>query len=216
MNKTNKFGLIGYYNYTVILTNLSLISSVFGIYMAMQGHVETAVYCLMVSGFCDMFDGKVARTKERCAAEQRFGIQLDSLSDLVCFGVLPTVIGYAIGMTERLAVFVFFIYVMAALTRLAYFNVMEEERQSKTPEKRKAYTGLPVTAVALIIPLIYIAGKFVKIKFHLLYGACMLVIALAFVVPFQIKKPGTGAAVVLVLIGVLEVICMIRGFHYGG
>ncbi len=216
MNKTNKFGLIGYYNYTVILTNLSLISSVFGIYMAMQGHVETAVYCLMVSGFCDMFDGKVARTKERCAAEQRFGIQLDSLSDLVCFGVLPTVIGYAIGMTERLAVFVFFIYVMAALTRLAYFNVMEEERQSKTPEKRKAYTGLPVTAVALIIPLIYIAGKFVEIKFHLLYGACMLVIALAFVLPFQIKKPGTGAAVVLVLIGVLEVICMIRGFHYGG
>jgi CDP-diacylglycerol--serine O-phosphatidyltransferase len=216
MNKTNKFGLIGYYNYTVILTNLSLISSVFGIYMAMQGHVETAVYCLMVSGFCDMFDGKVARTKDRCEAEQRFGIQLDSLSDLVCFGVLPTVIGYAIGMTERLAVFVFFIYVMAALTRLAYFNVMEEERQSKTPEKRKSYTGLPVTAVALIIPLIYIVGKFVEIKFHLLYGACMLVIALAFVLPFQLKKPGNVAAVVMVLIGILEVACMIRGFHYGG
>ena len=210
MNKTNKFGLIGYYNYTVILTNLSLISSVFGIYMAMQGHVETAVYCLMVSGFCDMFDGKVARTKDRCEAEQRFGIQLDSLSDLVCFGVLPTVIGYAIGMTERLAVFVFFIYVMAALTRLAYFNVMEEERQSKTPEKRKSYTGLPVTAVALIIPLIYIVGKFVEIKFHLLYGACMLVIALAFVLPFQLKKPGNVAAVVMVLIGILEVACMIR------
>lgn len=216
MNKTNKFGLIGYYNYTVILTNLSLISSVFGIYMAMRGHVETAVYCLMVSGFCDMFDGKVARTKERCEAEQRFGIQLDSLSDLVCFGVLPTVIGYAIGMTEQLAVFVFFIYVMAALTRLAYFNVMEEERQSKTPEKRKSYTGLPVTAVALIIPLIYIIGKFVEIKFHLLYGACMLVIALAFVLPFQLKKPGNVAAIVMVMIGVLEIVCMIRGFHYGG
>ena len=50
--------LIGYYNYTVILTNLSLISSVFGIYMAMRGYVAGAVYCLMVSGFCDMFDGK--------------------------------------------------------------------------------------------------------------------------------------------------------------
>lgn len=216
MNKTNKFGLIGYYNYTVILTDLSLISSVFGIYMAMQGHVETAVYCLMVSGFCDMFDGKVARTKERCEAEQKFGIQLDSLSDLVCFGVLPTVIGYAIGMTERLAVLVFFIYVMAALTRLAYFNVMEEERQSKTPEKRKSYTGLPVTTVALIIPLIYIAGKFVEIKFHLFYGASMLIIALAFVLPFQIKKPGSVGAVVMVLLGIIEVVCMIRGFHYGG
>ena len=97
--------LIGYYNYTVILTDLSLISSVFGIYMAMRGHVAGAVYCLMVSGFCDMFDGKVARTKKRCEAEQKFGIQLDSLSDLVCFGVLPTVIGYAIGMTNKLYVF---------------------------------------------------------------------------------------------------------------
>ena len=134
--------LIGYYNYTVILTDLSLISSVFGIYMAMRGHVAGAVYCLMVSGFCDMFDGKVARTKKRCEAEQKFGIQLDSLSDLVCFGVLPTVIGYAIGMTNKFYVFVFFIYVMAALTRLAYFNVMEEERQSQTPERRKEYVEI--------------------------------------------------------------------------
>ena len=57
MNKTSKFGLLGYYNYTVILTNLSLVSSSLGIYMAMSGHVKAAVCCLMISGFCDMFDG---------------------------------------------------------------------------------------------------------------------------------------------------------------
>ncbi|MCI8646083.1 MAG: hypothetical protein HFE76_04600 [Firmicutes bacterium] len=207
--------MLGFYNYTVILTNLSLISSVFGIYMAIQGQVQAAVYCLMISGFCDMFDGKVARTKERCEAEQRFGIQLDSLSDLVCFGVLPTVIGYAIGMTEKISVVVFFLYVMAAMTRLAYFNVMEEERQNQTPEKRKEYMGLPVTAVALIIPLIYILGKFVSIKFHFLYGACMLMIALAFVLPFRIKKPGTGAAVVMILLGIGELIALVAGVGYG-
>lgn len=208
--------LIGYYNYTVILTNLSLISSVFGIYMAMKGHVEGAVFCLMLSGFCDMFDGKVARTKERCEAEQKFGIQLDSLSDLVCFGVLPTVIGYAVGMTNKFYVFVFFIYVMAALTRLAYFNVMEEERQSQTPERRKEYVGLPVTSVALIIPLVYILGKFVELEFHMVYGIAMLLIACAFVLNFRIKKPGKIAAVVMILIGIAEIICMFFGFHYGG
>lgn len=216
MNRANKFKLLGFYNYTVILTNMSLVSSVFGIYMAILGYVQTAVYCLMISGFCDMFDGKVARTKERCKAEQRFGIQLDSLSDLVCFGVLPTVIGYAIGMTEKLSVVIFFLYVMAAMTRLAYFNVMEEERQSQSPEKRKEYTGLPVTAVALIIPLIYILGKFVSVQFHVLYAACMLLIALAFVLPFRIKKPGTGAAVVMILLGVGEIIALVAGVRYGG
>lgn len=216
MNRANKFKLLGFYNYTVILTNMSLVSSVFGIYMAILGYVQTAVYCLMISGFCDMFDGKVARTKERCKAEQRFGIQLDSLSDLVCFGVLPTVIGYAIGMTEKISVVIFFLYVMSAMTRLAYFNVMEEERQSQSPEKRKEYTGLPVTAVALIIPLIYILGKFVSVQFHVLYGACMLLIALAFVLPFRIKKPGTGAAVVLILLGVGEIIALVAGVRYGG
>lgn len=208
--------LIGYYNYTVILTNLSLISSVFGIYMAMKGHVEGAVFCLMLSGFCDMFDGKVARTKDRCEEEQKFGIQLDSLSDLVCFGVLPTVIGYAVGMTNKFYVFVFFIYVMAALTRLAYFNVMEEERQSQTPERRKEYVGLPVTSVALIIPLVYILGKFVEFEFHMVYGIAMFLIAIAFVLNFRIKKPGKIAAVVMILIGIAEIVCMFLGFHYGG
>lgn len=208
--------LIGYYNYTVILTNLSLISSVFGIYMAMKGHVEGAVFCLMLSGFCDMFDGKVARTKDRCEAEQKFGIQLDSLSDLVCFGVLPTVIGYAVGMTNKFYVIVFFIYVMAALTRLAYFNVMEEERQSQTPERRKEYVGLPVTSVALIIPLVYILGKFVELEFHRVYGIALLLIAIAFVLNFRIKKPGKITAVVMILIGIAEIVCMFLGFHYGG
>ena len=52
----------------------------------------------MFSGFCDMFDGIVARTKkDRTDEEKRFGIQLDSLSDIVCFGVLPFVIGVCSG-----------------------------------------------------------------------------------------------------------------------
>lgn len=206
--------LIGYYNYTVILTNLSLVSSVFGIYMAINGNVSGAVYSLMVSGFCDTFDGAVARTKDRCPQEEKFGIQLDSLSDLVCFGVLPTVIGYAVGMHNRLYLIVFFIYVMAALTRLAYFNVMEEERQSSNPEKRKEYIGLPVTAVALIIPLIYIIGRFIELEFHKVYGISLLIIAFAFVLNFRVRKPGNLGKIIMILLGLVEMICMILGFHY--
>ena len=51
-----------------------------------------ALLCLMFAGFCDMFDGKIASTMKRTKQEKRFGIQIDSLSDLICFGALPALI----------------------------------------------------------------------------------------------------------------------------
>ena len=85
--------MLGIYNYTVILTYLGMLSGFAGILFAFEGQLWAALGCLMFSGVCDMFDGKVASTKkERTRSEKRFGIQIDSLSDLVCFGVLPSVI----------------------------------------------------------------------------------------------------------------------------
>ena len=83
--------LIGFYDYTVVLTYLSLISSVFGITQAIHGNYKWAILCLALSGFCDAFDGRVARTKkDRDEDEKSFGVQLDSLCDVICFGVFFT------------------------------------------------------------------------------------------------------------------------------
>ena len=93
--------MIGFYNYTVILTYMGLASSLIGIYLAMSGsHITMAVIALMISGLCDMFDGKVARTRKRTDDEKKFGIQIDSLCDLICFGLLPAAIGYSVGMNK--------------------------------------------------------------------------------------------------------------------
>ena len=139
--------MIGFYNYTVILTYLSLVSSALGIYFASGigesgSHPEYAIVCLMLSGLFDMFDGKVARTRKRTDEEKKFGIQIDSLCDLVCFGVLPSVIGYSIGMNSWADMFVLILFTLCAVIRLAYFNVMEEARQKVTKENRKEYEGL--------------------------------------------------------------------------
>ena len=95
--------MIGFYDYTVILTYLSLLSSTTGIVVALSSfngspaHPYIGCFFLLLSGLCDAFDGKVARTKKmRSPAEKAFGIQIDSLSDLVAFGVLPTCIGAAL------------------------------------------------------------------------------------------------------------------------
>ena len=80
--------MIGFYDYTVVLTYISFTSSIIGIFCAVTGHPKWAVFCLALSGLCDMFDGKIARTKKnRTEDEKQFGIQIDSLCDVVCFGV---------------------------------------------------------------------------------------------------------------------------------
>lgn len=81
---------IGYYNYTVILTYISLFCSIAGMLFTVNGWYKMAVLCLALSGLCDMFDGKIARRKtDRTDDEKCFGIQIDSLCDMVCFGAFP-------------------------------------------------------------------------------------------------------------------------------
>ena len=78
--------MIGYYSYTVILTYLSLVFAMAGIHLSFNGMYQWAFICLIMCGICDTFDGMVARSKKnRTDEEKRFGIQIDSLCDLVAF-----------------------------------------------------------------------------------------------------------------------------------
>lgn len=91
--------MIGYYNYTVWLTYASLLSACLGIGVSLHGagHPYWGVFFLLLSGLCDAFDGRVARRKkDRSQMEKKYGIQIDSLADLVAFGVLPACIGEAL------------------------------------------------------------------------------------------------------------------------
>lgn len=182
--------MLGFYNYTVMLTYLSLISGCTGIMLSANGNTGGAVICLMLSGFFDLFDGKVAATRKRNDDEKKFGIQIDSLSDLVCFGVLPSMIGYSLGMTEYYWYPLFAVYVLAALIRLAYFNVMEEKRQKQTTETRKNYNGMPVTTVAILIPILYFVFRLIgNFNWEIVYGISLAVFAAAFLIKsLKIKK----------------------------
>jgi len=160
--------MIGFYDYTVVLTYISLMCSVFGITQAIGGHYRTAIICLALSGLFDMFDGKIARTKKnRTEVEKRFGIQIDSLSDIVCFGVAPAVLCYCFGMRGVIGVAILMFYVLAGLIRLAWFNVMEEQRQEETAEKRECYQGLPITSMAIALPLVVVLKPFLGCEFML-------------------------------------------------
>jgi len=201
--------MLGFYNYTVILTYMSLISSIVGITLAFQGNTFWAVFCLMFSGFCDMFDGKVAKTMKRTEDEKKFGIQIDSLSDLIAFGVLPASIGYSVGLKSWWGIAIMAIFVLAALIRLAYFNVLEEQRQKKTNEVRKEYLGLPVTTDALIIPLVYACKSLIADKFYIIYGFVLLLVAFLFLFKFKVKKPKLKGMIIMTIIGLVELMLLL-------
>ena len=154
--------MLGFFNYTTWLTYVGAMCGVAGIWCVAAGHLTAAMLLLSIAGLIDSFDGKVASTKkDRTEEMKKFGIQIDSLSDLICFGVLPSalLIGFAGKAFPSLPVLAFLpvacVFVLAALIRLAYFNVSEEIRQKTEKGKRMTYTGIPVTMVSLFVPLFY-------------------------------------------------------------
>lgn len=207
--------MIGFYNYSVILTYIGLASSVFGITQIIDGKQAIPFLCLLLSGICDLFDGKIARSmKNRTEHEKVFGIQIDSLCDLVCFGVFPAVIGYSYGINHGLGLVSSFMIILGAVIRLGYFNVMEEERQRNTTEVRKQYQGLPVTTVAIILPLLFLGrANIPKNVFPYVFQGFMILISILFVLKINVKKLSVKGILVLFTMGIIILVGYLKMHH---
>ncbi|MDD7729737.1 MAG: CDP-alcohol phosphatidyltransferase family protein [Clostridia bacterium] len=203
--------MLGFYDYTVILTYLSLVISVFGMTRALEGDFRVAILCLALSGLCDMFDGKIARTKkDRTEDEKKFGIQIDSLCDVVCFGVFPIMICYCLGMKGKVSVIILALYGVASVIRLGFFNVMEEKRQSETGETREYYQGLPITSMAIILPFIYLIRRYWGEHFIMAINVAVVVVGVLFISDIKVKKPQNPVIILLVAMVALALSMM---FH---
>ena len=228
--------MIGFYDYTVILTYLSLMSGTIGIMPCLNGmgHPYLGMFFLLFSGLCDTFDGKVARSKkDRTTQMKKFGIQIDSLSDLIAFGMLPACIGIAMlrytmcipdlsGVTRYLLTLqtqivlslIAVLYVLAAMIRLAYFNVMEEEDQNRDETGAKIYTGLPVTSAALIFPAVLLIHMLIRADLTFLYFGVMLITGGLFISKIQIKKPQNKGIATMIFFGAVECVVLIFALKF--
>lgn len=201
--------MIGFYDYTVVVTYISLISSIMGMFFAIDGKLPLAVFCLAFSGLCDMFDGKIARTKKNWTDDEKaFGIQIDSLCDIVCFGIFPIILGYQLGMCKIYSLMILAFYGVAGVIRLAYFNVMEEKRQSETSENRKYYQGLPITSMSVIMPLLFMVSVFFPgFRYFLVcLHIAMLLVGFLFILNFRFRKPTNRELVILVAVVAVAVL----------
>ena len=196
---------IGVFDYTVILTFLSLVSSVFGMTQAIHGDYKMAVFCLAFSGVCDAFDGRVARSKKnRTEDEKAYGIQLDSLCDVICFGVFPALICYLLGVRGVLGLAIVFFYCICAVIRLAFFNVQEGKRQQTEGGCNKVYRGLPVTSISMLLPLTFwLQFLLPDLVFLVLLHILLLVVGFLFILDFPMPKPDLKT--ILLMIGIMGI-----------
>lgn len=126
------------------LTLCGMFCGFYAILTSFKGQYVHAAWAIMVANIFDGLDGWVARLTNTTT---RFGIELDSLSDLVAFGVAPAVLVYSWGIQPfgRLAWGAAFLYAMSGALRLARYNVQMGSAESK------AFTGLPIPAAGSAI-----------------------------------------------------------------
>lgn len=134
----------GVYLLPNLFTTGGLFAGFYSIVATMNGNFYVASWFILVSGIFDVLDGKIARLTNTTS---RFGVEYDSLSDLVAFGVAPGLLIYSWALKPfgKLGWLAAFLYVVCGALRLARFNVQISNVESKR------FVGLPIPAAACVL-----------------------------------------------------------------
>lgn len=134
----------GTYIFPNLFTTGNLFSGFFGIVSSINGDFEIAALAILISCVFDILDGKIARLTK---ATSRFGVEYDSLADLVAFGVAPGLLIYLMALRPygRIGWLAAFVFMACGALRLARFNVQVESTS------KKYFVGLPIPGGASMI-----------------------------------------------------------------
>ena len=189
-------------------TIAALFSAFFAITQAMHGRYETAAIAVFISMLLDGMDGRVARWTN---SQSAFGEQLDSLADMVSFGVAPALIAYKWQLFQfgKIGYSVAFIYCACAALRLALFNTLIGKVD------KKWFIGIPSpTAAALVVGLIWVNHSYERLP--AVGWLCLLItlfagLSMVVQIPFwsfkeiNIRRKVPFFALILAVLGLLVV-----------
>ncbi|HJJ16882.1 MAG TPA: sulfatase-like hydrolase/transferase [Bacilli bacterium] len=177
--------IIGYYRKCDILTMCGTFLAFIGIILAINDHFTFSAFCLFLCGVCDGFDGKLARMKRYKKEQKVYGAQLDSLSDVICFGVFPVILTSLI--CNNIYVYIISaIYMLCGLVRLAYFNTLDIMPKSN----KNVFIGVPITTVAIIYPIILFIIRFINFNIlKIVMPIILLILSISYILNIEFKKP---------------------------
>jgi CDP-diacylglycerol--serine O-phosphatidyltransferase len=154
MSETRRKGI---YVLPNLFTTASLFAGFAGMLWAVEGRFQLAALAVLISCVCDGLDGKVARMAK---ADSAFGVQFDSLADVVSFGVTPalTVYLWQTSMYGRLGLVGSFLFIACGALRLARFNVVAFRGGGQRP--KKFFVGLPIPAAACVLATLILFSSY--------------------------------------------------------
>ena len=152
-----------------LFTSASIFSGVFSIISAINGEYDKAAWLIMLSLIFDGLDGRVARLTNTCS---KFGVEFDSLADMVAFGVAPALLMYLFIGHEfgRFGVVASALFVIFGAIRLARFNVMTVSSEPSV------FIGVPIPTAAVFVSLLVLL--FHKYSFNNDYGMVIMFLSI--------------------------------------
>ena len=146
----------GVYMLPNLLTTASLFSGFLGMVWALEGNFDGAAVSILFAALMDGLDGKVARLTNTAS---EFGVQYDSLADLVAFGVAPAIIlwQWHLHLFGRLGLAAAFVFAACGALRLARFNVAA----NMATTSKKFFTGLPIPAAGCTVAAFILFQEFI-------------------------------------------------------
>ncbi|MBU1197761.1 CDP-alcohol phosphatidyltransferase family protein [Candidatus Micrarchaeota archaeon] len=159
-----------------VLTLANAASGLIAIASAVLAYTFAPFFFILAAGFFDFMDGKLARRNKTANA---FGREMDSLADVISFGVAPAILVIVFSFRDPLSILAGIAYVTAAVIRLSMFNLQKETG---------VYYGLPVPVAAISVLIVFYATLFAFAPMYwnwlALFTASILMIS-----RFKIRKP---------------------------
>ncbi len=200
--------MLGFWNKSVYITYLGAFAAMCGLLFAFhEGNVDYAFVGMIVAAVCDMFDGKIARhIKNRKEIEKDFGVQIDSLADIVCFITIPAITLYFFGLNEIYQIFILAFYVVCGIIRLAYFNVAMSDKNKAI----EFYQGLPVPVSVFIFGLVWLLWKIFNLDSNtlcIIYTILVPVVGLLHISKIKIRKyTGLWFYITVTIIAIIAIV----------
>ena len=198
---------IGYYRDCDLLTMSGTFMAMLGCIMAIRGRVFLPIFCLIISGICDAFDGTLARRKNYKNEMVVYGSQLDSLSDMVSFGLFPLVLTVChLPNNAYFAYIAIIFYAICGMIRLAYFNTLDICNMGE----KGYFVGVPITFISILYPVVYVICALLKFKyFNIISSIFFVLVGLSFIYNIKIKKLDDKYKGIISVIGILFIIGMV-------
>ncbi len=199
---------IGFYSLANFVTMFGLLSAITACFLAANGDIKYAIYLMFLSLLCDMFDGKIARSQKNRTEEDRFyGVQIDSLCDVISFGVTPCFIAFSFGFDGPIDVLIYGLFVICGAIRLAYFNTLANKNQNR---KMKYFRGIPIPMSTFLVTFLFVLTTFIPANVSVwIFRLSYLALALAFILNIKVKKPNKKKGLIFLSIEIILLLILL-------